>query len=963
MLNRFIRLFLIIAITLAFSNPAVLQARRSEHANLQTGGATLTEGDVSGVGGFSAAAESQLFNQTLLAPGPLTRDDYQALYTEANTLLQRGVTFRTTEIQNPLPGGGYGSVITNVLLNYRDFNQGALFYKFCANYDQINGQGYCPGAADIRNQLLRALQLFAVLTVADPPTLTLTTATGARPVRDVGREGVMTTLREVVYDHLIFGNEFMVDALDYRVSDTSMNADAIISQELQQLTWAVQQFDLAVGILVHALNADIGGPQKSYLADFFTASDFALFGAVSDRLVTAIDQLAFRYRQRGEDTTALNLYQQAATTQHTHAIALATKAQERGVDFLQNGGWQIMNNLNQLHASAQRIQDGLNPFGFTAQYVPLHPFTRLYDDTKNQFLADASSDEVLARNAQREFDQNRTALNNELQNLRTTYHAQLVEMCGAPVDDFVTCEGGLMQQNYLAMVTAGDQIRLVSQRLANIPAQMEIEQTRASRTISITVAGGQALSALSYAIGVRNAYREVTTIAKTSSEGWYRNVESSFSFSIGLTGIGFSFGGSARAGYQHSQMKTTTVARIWDPSQEELGQLAGLRDVQGAATSAQIIGANSEAVIRSLLLQQAELLIELDLAYDRWNQLSAEHNHLIEKYHNLLGLRVQAQANLLDSYLNNPAYRIFRETLTLEAARSHELAAQFAYLTAKALEYEYLAPIPFLKEIFKARTANDINNFLLRLKQWETALGNPGYRNRLPYRISLAQDLLGLSDRNLDPSNVLTPGQRTQRRYELFQEVLRQNTYTNTLKLNFTTSILNRDLFSPNVWNQRIAGVNLPADVPNTQGVALNLLTRQFGDVGTPEVILKHGGQASYRTATNQVIQYTPGATRLVGYPVPAGFTNASTSAVIQASVNGNNRGQPTSALYNLSVAASNWVLTIDLTSPLNRNLDLSQLEDIEIIMDTTGIALAGQRTLVEAEAAALQTEAAPTQQ
>jgi hypothetical protein len=962
MLNRFICLFLIIVITLTFSNPAVLQASRAEHATLQTGGATLTAGDTSGVGGFSSSAESQLFSQALLAPGPLTRGDYQALYSEAGTLLQRGVIFRTTEIQNPLPGGGYGSVITNVLLNYRDFNQGALFYKFCANYDQINVQGYCPGANDIRNQLLRALQLFAVLTVADPPNLTLTTPTGERPVREVGRESVMTTLREVVYDHLIFGNEFMVDALDYRVSDNSMNADAIINQELQQLTWAVQQFDLAVAILVHALNADIGGPQKSYMADFFTASDFALFGAVSDRLVTAIDQLAFRYRQRGEDATALTLYQQAATTQHTHAIALATKARERGVDFLQNGGWQIMNNLNQLHANAQRIQDGLNAFGFTDQYVPLHSFARLYDDTKNQFLADAISDEALARNAQREFDQNRTALNNELQNLRTAYHTQLIEMCGAPADDFVTCEGGLMQQNYLAMVTAGDQIRLVSQRLANIPAQMEIEQTRASRSISITVAGGQALSALSYAIGVRNAYREVTTVSKISSEGWYRGVETSFSFSIGINGIGFSFGGP-RAGYQHSQTKTTTVARIWDPSQEELGRLAGLRDVQGAATSAQIIGANSEAVIRSLLLQQAELLIELDLAYDRWNQLSAEHNHLVEKYHNLLGLRVQAQANLLDSYLNNPAYRIFRETLTLEAARSHELAAQFAYLTAKALEYEYLAPIPFLREIFKARTANDINNFLLRLKQWETALGNPGYRNRLPYRISLAQDLLGLSDRNLDPTNVLTPGQRTQRRYELFQEVLRQNTYTNTLKLNFTTSILNRDLFSPNVWNQRIAGVNLPADVPNTQGVALNLLTRQFGDLGTPEVILKHGGQASYRTATNQVIQYTPGATRLVGYPVPAGFTNASTSAVIQASVNGNNRGQPTSALYNLSIAASNWVLTIDLTSPLNRNLDLSQLEDIEIIMDTTGIALGGQRALVEAEAAALQAEAAPTQQ
>ena len=58
---------------------------------------------------------------------------------------------------------------------------------------------------------------------------------------------------------------------------------------------------------------------------------------------------------------------------------------------------------------------------------------------------------------------------------------------------------------------------------------------------------------------------------------------------------------------------------------------------------------------------------------------------------------------------------------------------------------------------FKARTADDVDNFLNELEAFRVAIGSPGVRNRYPYRISLARDLLGLSDENLNPDGELTP--------------------------------------------------------------------------------------------------------------------------------------------------------------------------------------------------------------
>jgi hypothetical protein len=174
-------------------------------------------------------------------------------------------------------------------------------------------------------------------------------------------------------------------------------------------------------------------------------------------------------------------------------------------------------------------------------------------------------------------------------------------------------------------------------------------------------------------------------------------------------------------------------------------------------------------------------------------------------------------------------------------------------------------------------------------------------------------------------------------------------------ELPFATTLLDNKLFTPNVWNNRIAGVGLPTDVPGTQGIAINVLTRQFGDIGTPELQLTHDGHASYRTVNGAIVEYVPENAKLAGFATPPGFESKSKTATILSSVNGNGRGTPSSALFNRSVAVSNWTLRIDLRSPFNNKLDLSQLEDIEINMDTIGIALASDLQAAQLDATRLQ--------
>ena len=933
---------------------------------------TLDEADFSPVGGFSGVDSSLSLWSASRPPSHLTEPDYQAIYTEAKPLLDRGIQFRTTEIQI-VPA----NTITDALQNYSNFNEGELFYTFCADYDYLEEHGTCPtGGENVRNKLVHAIELYSIL-LAAPTHVTMEVEGQEVPVTEVGRQGVLSATREIANVHLIFGNEFLIDATDYRFSSTAANADQIINEELGELEQALQQFRLATDIMSYAFNTPLGGEVRDFMVDdrrigdYFTSREFELFGMVSNRMMTTLGEMAVRYRLSGEDDKALALYDEAYTTQYVQTMALAQKALELDADYLQNGSWEMLNNLSQMRERAQAIRSGSDPFGFASDYVPLQSYEDLLELTEG-LLETAGEFEDNARDAQRRFDEEEERLEQELQDLTDEYNDALFDLCGESDNDYDTCEGGLMQQNLCDLYAASLRVGRAWQRVENKAEQIKIEEERVGHVINVTLGLGQTISAAELAIGKLEAYRETATEVSSSEDQVHLGVEAKLRayFQVETTvstnpinteakataGLEVSLEGTA--GYQHAWSWISSTEKKWDPTAEAIRGYESLKALKEAEAQAEIEGANSAAVIKNLLLQQSELLLEYEIALEEFNKVVAEHNHLAQRYSRLLNKRALAVNRVIqhNSHLVNPAYRVMRDTLTVRAAEAIDLAAQFAYLTAKAAEYDLLTPYPSIGEIYKARTANDIRRFLDDLIVWYQAADRPGQLNRYPYTISIAKDILGLTDENLDPEGTMTQEELEQLRYERFQEFLQQQILEDgTLEFQFATSLDQRRsetqyLFETIIWNNRIAGIGEPLEA--NEGVSLNIVTRQTGDVGRPVVVLKHGGQASYRNPTGDIVHYDPGTAVPVGYVLPAGLNPADTTVVLRPGINGEG-AIPNSGLINLSVAASSWTFRIPIES--KGYLDYSQIEDFEIYLDTSGRALPGHEAQAERDALRLQ--------
>jgi PKD repeat protein len=155
------------------------------------------------------------------------------------------------------------------------------------------------------------------------------------------------------------------------------------------------------------------------------------------------------------------------------------------------------------------------------------------------------------------------------------------------------------------------------------------------------------------------------------------------------------------------------------------------------------------------------------------------------------------------------------------------------------------------------------------------------------------------------------------------------------------------------------------APLPASEGVWANIVTRQADPVDGVEVVLIHGsasgGAEAYRNVQNETVYYDPDTAVPVGYVLPAGLDPENTTVVLRPGINGTG-AIANSGLINLSVAASSWTLRIPADS--RGNLDYSQIEDIELVLDTTGRALPGRDAQAEEDALRLQSglEMAPVE-
>ena len=269
---------------------------------------------------------------------------------------------------------------------------------------------------NIRNQMLDAQRIFAYMAVAEPANATfngdnyldaltvneagaLIEGSDGQPdrIRDVGTFYLLEVTRELANVHMIFGNEFMVDALRFPFSTDGTDTEQLVRAEQQKLERALYQYSLAIEVLIYALNYNLSGGEGTYAADFFTERELQLFAAASERTVTALTEIAKRDRLLGSDSlaadqAALARLNNSFLDQYLQGLALSYQAtslieddpttldiDESKLHFLDNSGRDIMNNLHRLVQQTQNIRSGLNPLGYEDTFVPLKLFPDLLD--------------------------------------------------------------------------------------------------------------------------------------------------------------------------------------------------------------------------------------------------------------------------------------------------------------------------------------------------------------------------------------------------------------------------------------------------------------------------------------------------------------------------------------------------------------------------------------------------------
>lgn len=430
----------------------------------------------------------------------------------------------------------------------------------------------------------------------------------------------------------------------------------------------------------------------------------------------------------------------------------------------------------------------------------------------------------------------------------------------------------------------------------------------------------------------------------------------------------FNVAGGARWEWAHLETTETT----FDANALAIGTYENLKQLKEAAIQADVEKVRSAQRVKELLIQETEQLIQVENAQIELKRVVAEHNMLRDRYMLLLSQRAAAKEQLAASNLAKPYYRLARDSAALATARTLDAAVQVLYLAAKAYEYDTLTPYSGMNKLYLVRNENDVYEVANKLHTEYTLALDPNRNFSIgKHNLSLAQDVLGLSDAILNPDGALNPAEVEQLRRAQFQTLLSQARRGDKVTFTFATTVDNSE-FLRSVWNERItdAASIMPGCATGCRGLGVNLVTDQPASefaTGLPAVRLTQGGVATYRDSAGQTVSYRPGPAAIVGFQAPAGLDKYDAVDVLNANVNAASNSEPGGGSFSnkfrmRSVAAGKWVLELDLTETVNHPIQLDKIHDIEIGFDTTYLTLTDANALSAANAGTESVQASAQQ-
>lgn len=632
----------------------------------------------------------------------------------------------------------------------------------------------------------------------------------------------------------------------------------------------------------------------------------------------------------------------------------------------------LTQNISEMERIFEYLQQGKNPFGYHEGYIPflirydnsanpesvwnfLNVYDEAYDkDGSHYDLAEDAHVSLMA--VARDLDDDQDGLDAALSELDLNYKLPLVELCGLEGTeiDLADCEGGAIGVQVLAIQSALTRFRQTELGLENQLELIRIEQQRAAE-----VAGIHRATAIMYT----QDGAELATLARDEVE--LTDGKSDMDVATDILGAGLEgfFGGGGdgpKFDWTGALVKggislITQAGKSIDEQKtaDKLKDIAGKREEIDARqkahveyAEAQIVDADSEALIKGCMLEYATLELDRAMAYIALQQELHRLNAMTTQVEYLLARWAEAKRTALEIF-SDPGARLYRDWLSEQAQERYDDALDWAFRSGRALDYEMGESWQGADDLFEIVELGTLEDAFIQMNtdfnDWKPSIPpEPAYT-----AIPLSQ-ALGFADswEVIGGAPVFTTAREKFRAYVSDSGNwvdLNNDGNARSLRLTFQTSIFDTseglNLFSTGVFNDKILRV-APALIgdaarldPNTNNSSVRL--RQLGTCTLRSKDAAIGGQDSFKAYDfeHAIKEGDPIEARLNSYHEWIDDEDLAESEI-------DTRGSL--GLLWRSVGCTKWVLTIakEGIDAENGDMDFAYLEDILLYVKHRNFAL-----------------------
>ena len=762
--------FVILGMLLFLGNPFSLSAYQ------------LINDFVSPMGGPSSASAVTIASCNMMPYGKPTLEDLKAINTAAINELTTGsqalqsMSLYNCDKDNTCKGD------TKLALLYLDKSK---------NYETA---GFLPVFQSAVQNLKSAIAKFAYLDAQGYPDAMV---------------NLKKSVRNLTSVYLTFADEFLIDALHLRFSNTSYSMDECVANQIILIEKAVDYYAQGAADFMDICLEPVVGTQK-VIGSFFLEDEWHLFRVLFDRLSMAFRERGAKQRALGNNTEDV-IKQSLSESVSELYVQAAALGNQLGSSFLSANGSQLLTAIATLSRQLGDYRAGLNPLGYDDKYVPLMKFEEILEMAKNQQIS-CNTLEKTIRSEDRAFDKEVSAYKSQMTSLNVDYKARAAQLtgCSTGLSDsafktcmesvgdalFVDCPMDLSPDALDACLTKkgslgviGDKYRQIkssdlSLNLARLQFDnygKEIDNQNASMNYQIQIRKNKSSSIIEamkdYQEKLKNAcsIQEVDETVKIKGKPTQRRKITTKTFSV-----------------KNTDLIAATAKEI---------------DLEKASLEYEILSAQDPLVIKNLLLRQSEALIGIDMAVNSKNAMIASFDASQREKENLLMLWDQNLTALNQNSLTGEAVqRILTSRDVVTLSREINTLSHFSYMAAKALEYKYAKPLENISgmdlninDLYKCQSAVDFGDFYTFLNDLSNynkmRCCEIGVFNPARYYISLAKHILGLTNKylgDIDGNGYVDDSGRavSDVRYEKFQEFLNQQIDENgNLTFSFKTSV------------------------------------------------------------------------------------------------------------------------------------------------------------------------------